>query len=396
MAILSPPSANPGPVEPRIPSDAAAAAGNPANATDTAPKARAFSSRLKGPFDVRSFSLSGLFFLAVLYTMYFTRGILLPVVLAVLLSQLLAPAVRILAKWHVPQMLGSGIILLLLCGSIVMGVTSLVGPAQNWINKAPEGFHELQVKLAPVFLKPMRKMADATGEMEKLTAPAGAQTETILEVHQHTIIPAFLYDQTPDIIASSFTLLILLYFLLGYKGVFLNKLVKVIPRFHDKKLAVTIAGDIENKISSYLVTITLINIGLGCAIAASMYFLGMPNPMLWGVAAAILNFVPYLGAFTGILGMTIAAVLSFNSLGYAMLFPGVYLLLAIIEGNFITPMIVGRSLTMNPVAILISLMFWGWLWGIIGVILAVPLLATIKILCDHIEPLAPLGEFISD
>lgn len=354
------------------------------------------SARLKGPFDIRSLSLTGLFVLSVLYTMYFTRGILLPVVLAVLLGQLLAPVVRALARWRIPQMLGSAVTLLFLCGSFVIAVTFLVAPAKDWINKAPEGLHQLQAKLAPILLKPMQKMQEASGEMEKLTTPAGGRKNAVVEVQQHTTIPAFLYDQTTDFVTSGLTLLILLYFLLGYKGVFLNKLVKVIPRFHDKKLAVTIAIDIENKISSYLLTITLINFGLGCAVAAGMYVLRFPNPVLWGAAAAVLNFVPYLGAFTGILAMLITAILGYDSVPHALLFPGVYLLFAVIEGNFITPMILGRSLTMNPVAIILSLMFWGWLWGIIGVILAVPLLATIKILCDHIEPLAPLGEFISE
>ena len=351
---------------------------------------------LTGPFDIRSVSLTGLFVLAVFYTMYFTRGILLPMVLAVLLSQLLAPIVRTLARWRIPQMLGSGLILIFLCGLFVLAVSFLTEPAKNWIDKAPAGLHHLQAKLGPLLKMPMQKMAEATGEMDKITSPADAQKKTVVEVQEHSIIPGFLFDQTPDIVASGLTLLILLYFLLGYKGVFMNKLVKVIPKFRDKKLAVTIASDIENKISAYLLTITLINFGLGCAIAISMYFLGLPNPILWGTAAAVLNFVPYLGAFTGILGMAIAALLTYDNAGYAMLFPGVYLLLATIEGNFITPMILGRSLTMNPVAIIISLMFWGWMWGIVGVILAVPLLATIKILCDHIEPLAALGEFLSD
>ena len=157
----------------------------------------------------------------------------------------------------------------------------------------------------------MQKMSEASGEMKQLASDSGGGTDKkTVVVEDHNLIPAFLYTQTPDIVASGITLLILLYFLLGYKGVFLNKLVKVIPRFRDKKLAVTIASDIEKKISYYLTTVTFINLGLGCAIAIAMYFLGLPNPILWGVAAATLNFVPYLGPFTGILAMTIAAILT--------------------------------------------------------------------------------------
>ena len=116
---------------------------------------------------------------------------------------------------------------------------------------------------------------------------------------------------------------------------------------------------------------------------------------MWGVMVAVLNFVPYLGAFVGIVCMTFGAVLSFDSFGFSLIFPGCYLLLATLEGNFITPMVMGRSLTLNPVLVLLSLTFWGWMWGIVGVILAVPILAAFKIFCTHIEQMEPLAEFMS-
>ncbi|MDP9292351.1 MAG: AI-2E family transporter, partial [Verrucomicrobiota bacterium] len=132
------------------------------------------------------------------------------------------------------------------------------------------------------------------------------------------------------------------------------------------------------------------------AVGTAVYFLGLPNPILWGTMAAALNFVPYLGALTGIIAMTLGAVLSFDSLAWALVFPATYLAIATLEGNFITPFILGKSLTINPIMIFIGLMFWGWMWGIAGALLAVPILATFKIFCDHIEPLAPVGEFLSD
>ena len=175
---------------------------------------------------------------------------------------------------------------------------------------------------------------------------------------------------------------ILLYFLLAYDGVFLDKIIRATPRLGDKKRAVSIMRDIEAHISRYLLTITAINIGLGIAVGTTVHFLGLRNPIMWGVMVAAFNFVPYLGALTGIICMTLGAVLSFDSL-------------AIMEGNFITPFVLGRSLTLNPVVILVALAFWGWMWGISGMILAVPILATFKIFCDHIEPMAPIAEFMS-
>ena len=213
-------------------------------------------------------------------------------------------------------------------------------------------------------------------------------------VKRSALAEAFL-TQGPEFIASAVVMLILLYFLLAYDGVFLTKIIKVTPRLGDKKRAVSIMREIETQISRYLVTITVINIGLGLAVGTTVYFLGLRNPIMWGVMVAILNFVPYLGALTGIICMTLGAVLSYDSLGYALIFPGSYMLIAILEGNFITPWVLGRSLTLNPVIILIALAFWGWMWGISGMILAVPILATFKIFCDHIEPLAPVSEFLS-
>ncbi len=204
-----------------------------------------------------------------------------------------------------------------------------------------------------------------------------------------------LVGQTPELILSALTTIILLYFLLAYDGVFLAKLIKLMPTLSDKKRAVSIAHEIAGQISRYLSTITVINCGLGLAVGTTVGILGLPNPLMWGAMVAVLNFIPYLGALTGIVCMTLGAILSFDSVGYAMLFPASYLLLASLEGNFLTPMVMGRSLTLNPVLVLLSLTFWGWMWGIVGVVLAVPILAAFKIFCSHIEPMQPLAEFIS-
>jgi predicted PurR-regulated permease PerM len=190
-------------------------------------------------------------------------------------------------------------------------------------------------------------------------------------------------------------MVILLYFLLAYDEIFLGKLIKVTPRLADKKRALLIAREIEHSISRYLLTVTCINIGLGLVVGTAVGFLGMPNPVLWGAMATMLNFVPYLGATIGITAITLGAVLSFDSLSWALMIPGAYLIIAVLEGNFITPMILGRSLTLNPIVIVLALMFWGWMWGIVGAILAVPILATFKIFCDHVDPLRPVGEFLS-
>jgi predicted PurR-regulated permease PerM len=346
---------------------------------------------LQKPFDVRSIALTGLFILAVFYTIYFMRSILLPIVLALLLSYLLRPIVRGLARLKIPLAVSAAVILIGLLVLVGYGISALATPTVAWLQKAPAGLAELQHKLRPV-KNSVAQVTQATSEIEKM-ATTNAEAKAV-EVKRHPITETFV-TRTPEFIASAVFLVILLYFLLVYDQVFIAKLVKLLPTLSDKKTAVGIAQDIESQVSRYLFTITAINACLGLAVGTAVGLLGLRNPLMWGVMVALLNFVPYLGALTGIICMTIGAALSFDSLGYALIFPAVYLAFGTIEGSFITPWIMGRSLTLNPVIILLSLTFWGWMWGIVGIILAVPILAAFKIFCAHIKPMEPLAEFLS-
>ena len=351
---------------------------------------------LHRPFDTRSVATTGLFLLAIFYTAYFVRSLLLPFILALLLSYLLRPIVRFLTKIKIPPFIGSALILLSVVLMIGYAISVLAAPAAGWLEKAPYSLQQLKQKLDP-FKKPMEKVAQASGAIENLAATDTGKEQKktpVVEVKQHPITDR-LVGQTPELVVSTLTTLILLYFLLAYDGVFLAKLIKLMPTLSDKKRAVSIAHEIEGQVSRYLFTITVINCCLGLAVGTAVGLLGLPNPAMWGAMVALLNFIPYLGALTGIVCMTLGAVLSFDSISYALLFPASYLILASLEGNFITPMVMGRSLTLNPVLVLLSLTFWGWMWGIVGVIMAVPILAAFKIFCSHIEQMEPLAEFIS-
>jgi len=344
-------------------------------------------------YDIRSIALTGMFVLAVFYTIYFMRSILLPLVLALMLSYLLRPVLRAFVRMRVPASLASGFLLLTLLAIFGYAVSYLGAPAAEWLQKAPYSLAEVQRKLSPL-KQPMEKMAQANGEIERLAAPAQGPAKQTVEVKRHPLTD-LLIVRTPEFVTATVLVLILLFFLLAYDGVFLAKLIKLLPNLSDKKRAVAIASEIETQISRYLFTVTLINIGLGAAVGLAAGMLGLRNPVMWGAMVAVLNFVPYLGALTGIVFITLGAILSFDSFSYALLFPGVYLLLASLEGNFVTPWIMGRSLSLNPVIILLSLTFWGWMWGVAGIILAVPILAAFKIFCAHVDPLEPIAEFLS-
>jgi predicted PurR-regulated permease PerM len=208
-----------------------------------------------------------------------------------------------------------------------------------------------------------------------------------------------LLSRAADNLVSSFTTagltMVLLLFLLSSGTLFYEKLVAIMPTLSDKKKALRVVYDIESEVSRYLLTISFINVCVGAVVAAAMAATGMPNPVLWGVAAAILNFIPYLGALAGLAMIAIVSLLSFSTLGQAIVPPLLYLIVHIIEGQFLTPIIVGRRLELNSVAILITLAIWGWLWGIVGAVIAVPLLVCVKVFCDHFEGLAAFGEFLS-
>src|SRR5438309_2505867 len=221
---------------------------------------------LQKPFDIRSVALTGLFILAVFYTIYFMRSILLPMVLALMLSYLLRPILRALARLKIPLSVGAALILIGLLALVGYGISALATPAVGWLQKAPTGLTELQHKLLPV-KKSVAQVTQATGEIEKL-ASTNADGKTV-EVKQHPISEMF-FVRTPELIADAVLLTILLYFMLVYDQVFIAKLVKLLPTLSDKKMAVAIAHDIESQISRYLFTITAINASLGAAVGIAV------------------------------------------------------------------------------------------------------------------------------
>ncbi len=337
-----------------------------------------------------STALRGLFLLAVFYTIYLTRSLLLPVVLATMLTYLLVPLARLGSKIRMPRPLSSALIVMGLLAALGFGFSSLVEPAAGWLEKAPVSFELLQQRIRPL-KDPVKKMTQASAEIEKITQVESE--EPAVKVKKKPMLDDIL-EATPAFLASFVTMIILLFFMLSYEDQFLRNVVRVMPTLRDKHRAANIARDINRQVSRYLFTITAINVGLGVCVAAAMSLLGLPNPMLWGVMATVLNFVPYVGALTGVVVMGLAAILSYPSIGWAMVFPATYFALTTIEGNFVTPMILGRSFTMSPIFVIFGVLFWTWLWGIPGTLLAVPILVTFQIFCTHIEKLHPFRDLM--
>lgn len=277
--------------------------------------------------------------------------------------------------------------------AFAFGASLVVEPASAWMQTVPQRLPELKSRLKH-FQRPIENVQAASRQVEDLTDFSGSNgEEQVVKVSENT--PAgLLIQQAPTLMANLGVMFILLYFMLASGDLFLRKLVRIIPTFEDKRRAVEIAHEVEDGISRYLRTITVINASLGCLVGIAAAVIGLSSPVVWGVLAFLLNFIPYVGALVGVSAALIVSLLTFESLWQALLLPTSYLILNVLEGSFITPMVVGRILTLNPVIIFISLMLWGWIWGIPGALLAVPILAAVKIACDHLQPLAPISVFI--
>ena len=345
----------------------------------------------QGPINIRSIALTGLFLYASLMVMYVAKAIMLPVFVALFLNLLFAPVVRGVEKIHIPAPLAAGGILLVFISVFTFGIVQLSTPASLWLDRAPEALQQVERKIRTI-KSSVLEMGKATQALEHVASLSESRKAQRIEVKTDSL-GGLLIGWTTEFILGLVSTLILLYFFLASGDLFLEKLVKVLPRFSDKRRAVEIVRGIEHNISSYLVTVTSVNVGLALATSLAMYLLGMPNPFLWGAMAGILNFIPYVGSIIGLGAVTLAAAITFEHMNMVGLVFGAYLFLTAMEGNFITPHLLGRKLTLNPVIILVSVLFWGWLWGAVGALLAVPFVASLKIICDQLSHSIPLENF---
>ena len=335
----------------------------------------------------------GIFILLALYFLYFAAPIIIPIVSAVLLSMLLAPLVRLLELVRVPRALGSLVVVLATLGAFLGIGVSLREPMESWLTDTPQRFSRLEEKLHPITAI-FGKMQAASEQLERATTPKHGPIVQKVELARSGL-SGVLSSGSPHVASTIVAVIGLLYLFLISGDTFLRKLVTVIPTLKDKKRAVEIIRNIENDISFYLVLITIINIAIGFAVAATTAVLGIANPLLWGTLATVLSFAPYVGEFAIVALLALAGLLSFDNLAQAVVAPLIYFVLMTICWQGVVPFVVGRRLTLSPVAVFIMIMLLGWMWGVIGALVAVPVLASLKIICDRIQSLRPISEFLN-
>lgn len=348
------------------------------------------------PTNGRSLGIAVLAGLALLYTLFFARAFLLPIAFAVLLDFLFSPFVRALSRIRIPLPLGALLVILGLVGAGGLAVYGLSGPVQTWAENSAESVATAQSRLRRL-LRPLQRVTKSAQQVESaaggVAGTRGAQGPTEVVVRGPSVVSR-IFGSTQRFLAGLLEVLILLYFLLAAGDLFLQKLIRVLPRVHDQQKAIEIARATEASISTYLMTAAAVNLTEGLVVTGAMYLLGMPNAPLWGALVALMEFIPYLGAFTVVIILTVAGLSTFDNVGHGLLIPATFLVINTVQANVVSPLLLGHRLALNPVALLVSIAFWFWIWGIPGAFIAVPLVATFKILCDHIDTLQPIGEFL--
>ncbi len=364
--------------------------------TDTKPSsgrgAKTSISRLFGASRSVHVSIIGIFLIAVFAVLYFARDFILPILIALILALTLRPIVRFLARRRVPAVVTTFILMVGLVAGAALATYAIFLPILDWVDRAPEIGLELKEKLAHL-RAPAEAIAEAEAELEEVTSASPKRSQAVVVEG-----PGFFSTAASGVLSLAAMLgvaLLLLAFFLGSGDLFYIKIVQSFDKLTDKKRALQILKDIEREISRYLLTVALVNASLGLVVGIGFFFLGMPSPHVWGVVAALANFMPYIGGILGVGAAAVVAVVSFDSLSYALLVPAFYAACTAIEGQFLTPYVVGRRLQLNIVAVFISVAFWAWLWGIIGALIAVPLLVIIKTVCDHVDSLRSFGNFLT-
>jgi len=336
------------------------------------------------------------FLLAAFTATYFARDVLLPIVLAILLTLTLRPLVRGLQRIGIPP--GFSAVLLMLAIGLGFAIAGyfLSGPIGEMAARAPQIGSEVQSKLAGLMdrFASIQEVGKQVTEMADAAGATDGEEKVEVVVDQSGLIPEAV-GSVASITSSLVAAMILTLFLLASGDFYHRRIVEASPKLHDKKRALTIVRDVEKQISRYLAAITMINAGLGLAIGVALWILGLPMPHVWGTLAFLLNFMPFIGAIIGTAAVGAFALVSFDSVPYALLAPLSYFALTTIEGNFVTPMLVGRRLELNIVSVFVTVAFWIWLWGVPGAVLAVPFLVVVKAICDNVPSLKAFGSFLS-
>ncbi|WP_207476574.1 AI-2E family transporter [Arenibaculum pallidiluteum] len=334
-------------------------------------------------------ALLGLLVLAVLFALKAASSLMIPTVLALLLTLVFQPVVDWLVRVRIPAPLAAALVplvLLLAVGGVVWIVGQQVG---DWAERAPQVIERVRTKLGWI-RDSVQQVQEAARQVENAASPGEPPSGAVPGAG----LLSGMLDQAKLAGADFLVILLLLYFFLFAGRRTVDFAIASLPNAERRERYDRIAHTIREHVGRYLGTIAAINAVMGVIIGGSMWLLGLPNALLWGILSALMKFVPMIGGTVTSLVLTTVAVMTYDDWRWMLIPTLVFLVLNWVEGNIFTPMILGRRLTLNPVALICSIVFWGWLWGVVGAIVAVPILATLKIIFDHHPPLTRVGALL--
>lgn len=337
--------------------------------------------------------LAGIFAVLAILLLRLAAEIVIPVVMAFMLYLVLQPAVRLLVRHRLPRGLAALVVLLTLSGGVAVLTLSLAAPMSAWAERLPATIDKMEERFSGVAR--IVKLVQRAGRQVEAKISSDEPRTTSVTVQGSPPLSSQILSGTREIVVGLATTVILLFFLLLSGDIFLRRLVEVLPTLTNKKQAVEITGEVRTSVSAYLLTITSMNAAVGITAGLVVWACGLPDPVLWGSVAFFCNYIPFLGALLCGGLLLVVGVATFNHPWLAVLPMMLYFAIHVVEGQFITPLLLARRFILNPVIVIIGVLFWYWMWGIPGAVLAVPMLATTKIVSDRIRGLAAFGHFLA-
>jgi len=351
---------------------------------------------------IRTTSVVVIALLLMTQALYVAAAVMIPVISAVVISLALRPIVRKLSSYGLPAAVAAFVTLGLLTGVTVLLASRLIAPASEWMSRTPIKFklRQLEQKLEPL-REPLESVQEASHEISKAVDKSTATPSDELSAPEAVVIKppnlvSAMLSSTWQLAAGSLLCIVLTFFFLAKGEALLEHIAVVLPFEASGTSGESGVAAVERSISRYLLTVSVINACLGASVAAACWLVGVPNALLWGAMATLLNFLPYIGGLVGAGVVLLVSLFTFDSIAYASLAPLAYVTLTAIEGNFVTPSVLGRSMSLNPLVVILSLTYWTWLWGAAGAVLAVPLLAIFVSACRQFNGTRPLAAMLSD
>lgn len=341
-------------------------------------------------------SLIGILSLGVLYTLHYAVDFVLPIVVAILLNVIFSPVSRRLLKRGIPETVSAFFIVSFLMVSMAFSITMLSAPITGWIDRLPTIAWKIETKMHDI-MQPVEDMKKIKTQVDEIANSATVDETEKKDATVKIQGPSFsdqLFASIQYVLLQLSIVATLLFFLLASGDQFKERFVAMVPGLKGKKQVLTIMKKIEQDASTYILTRCAMNLALGAAIGLSLWALGIPNALLWGFMAFVLNFIPYIGVIIGVGIVFMVSLLSRESVSIILAAPLIYFSLSMIEGQFISPAILGRRLTISPVIVFVFVLFWGWLWGVPGAVMAVPILVVFRAFCDNIEGLHLVSMFL--